>query len=121
MSVATKIKEKQKRGVKGSHVKKGDNVKVISGGDKGKDGRVLKVLDNGQRVIVEKVNFAKRHTKPNQKVQQGGIIEKEASLAASNVMLICPRCSRPTRLGKKRLENGAAVRVCRKCGEVIDE
>ncbi len=121
MSIALRAKEKRRAAVKVSHVKKGDNVKVISGRDKGKEGRVLKILDGGKRVIVEKVNFIKRHTKPNQKMQQGGIVEKEASLVASNVMLVCPRCSRPTRLGRTRLEDGTAVRLCRKCGEVIDE
>ena len=119
MPIRAKLKEQERRRRKHVHVKKGDNVKVIAGRDRGKEGRVLKVL--GGRVIVEKVNFIKRHTRPSQKVQQGGILEKEAPLAASNVVVICPRCSRPARLGKKRLDDGTAARTCRKCREVIDE
>ncbi len=121
MGIKEKLKKLKRDAVKRAHVKKGDNVKVIAGRDKGKEGRVLKVVSGGSRVIVEKVNFIKRHTKPSQKIQQGGILEKEAALAASNVVLVCPRCSRPTRLGKKRLDDGTAVRVCCKCREVIDE
>ena len=103
-------------------VKKNDTVVVITGRDRGKRGRVLRVVPAKQRVVVEGVNFIKRHTRPNpQKNIKGGIVEREAPLAASNVQLICPECSAPTRVGRQRLDNGRAVRVCRKCKGVVDK
>jgi large subunit ribosomal protein L24 len=103
-------------------VKKNDTVVVIAGRDRGKRGRVLRVVPAKQRVVVEGVNFIKRHTRPNpQKNIKGGIVEREAPLAASNVQLICPECSAPTRVGRQRLDNGRAVRVCRKCKGVVDK
>lgn len=103
------------------HVKKGDTVLVITGKDAGKKGKVLTVFPKEQRVIVEGVNVVKRHTKPNKKMPQGGIVEKEAPIASSNVMLYCNKCNNPTRIGRKFLDDGTKVRVCKKCGEVIDK
>lgn len=103
------------------HVKKGDTVLVITGKDAGKKGKVLTVFPEKQRVIVEGVNVVKRHTKPNKKMPQGGIVEKEAPIASSNVMLYCTKCNKPTRVGHKFLDDGKKVRVCKKCGEVIDK
>lgn len=100
-------------------VVKNDNVLVISGNYKGKKGKVLKVEPKNNRVIVEGVNFIKRHTRPSQKNQQGGIVEKEAPINVSNVMVVCPKCDTPSRLGRKVLEDGKRVRICRSCGEMI--
>ncbi len=102
------------------HVRKGDLVAVITGKNRGKRGKVVNVLPDKNRIVVEGVNVAKRHQKPSGKVMQGGIIDKEMPLDASDVMLVCPKCNEPTRLGSKVLETGQAVRVCRRCGEVID-
>ncbi len=104
----------------GLRVKKEDTVLVIAGKEKGKKGRVLAVLPSKERVIVEKINIIKRHMKPNRKYTQGGIIEKEAPIHISNVMLLCPKCNKPTRIGNRLLESGKKVRVCKKCQEVID-
>jgi len=101
------------------HVKKNDLVMVIGGRDKGKSGKVLSVLPKKNRVIVEKVNFIKRHTRPSTKQRQGGIIEREGPINISNVMLICTKCNKPSRIGKKYLEDGKKVRVCKKCGEIL--
>jgi len=101
------------------HVKKNDLVMVIAGRDKGKSGRVLSVLSKKNRVIVEKVNFIKRHTRPSAKQRQGGIIEREGPINISNVMLICTKCNKPSRIGKKYLEDNKKVRVCKKCGEIL--
>lgn len=103
------------------HVKKGDKVEVIAGKDKGKKGKVLHILSDKQRVLVEGINMIKKHTRPNpQKAQTGGIVTREASLHASNVMFICPNCNRPTRLGHLILEGGIKTRICRKCSEIVD-
>jgi large subunit ribosomal protein L24 len=103
-------------------IRKNDSVVVITGRDRGKRGRVLRVLPDERRVIVEGVNFIKRHTRPNpQKNVKGGIVEREAPLAASNVQLVCPECSNPTRTGRKRLEDGRRVRFCVKCKGVVDK
>nr|WP_134642957.1 50S ribosomal protein L24 [Ammonifex thiophilus] len=102
------------------HVKKGDTVLVLTGKDAGKKGKVLRVIPEEQRVIVEKVNIVKRHMRPTRQFPQGGIIEKEAPIHASNVMLVCPKCSRPTRIGHRILPEGKKSRVCKKCGELID-
>jgi large subunit ribosomal protein L24 len=104
------------------HIKKNDIVMVITGKDKGKQGKVIHVLPKKQRVIVEGVNLVKRHTRPRPpKMLQGGIITKEASIHCSNVMFVCPNCSRPTRLGKLILEGGNKLRICRKCSEIVDK
>ncbi|ACX52608.1 ribosomal protein L24 [Ammonifex degensii KC4] len=102
------------------HVKKGDTVLVLTGKDAGKKGKVLRVIPEEQRVIVEKVNIVKRHMRPTRQFPQGGIIEKEAPIHASNVMLVCTKCGRPTRVGHRILPEGKKVRVCKKCGEPID-
>ena len=98
---------------------KNDTVKVISGNHKGKVGKVLKVYPKTKRVIVEKVRLVKRHTKPRSQQDQGGIIEKEASINMSNVMLVCPKCSKPARTGFGELSDGTKVRVCKSCNEMI--
>ena len=102
------------------NVKKGDTVVVIAGKDKGKQGEIIQALPKKNKVLVKDVNKVKRHTKPNQKAPQGGIITKEAPLHASNVMLVCPACKKATRVGHKEV-NGKNVRVCKKCGEIIDQ
>mgnify|MGYP000387823780 CR=1 FL=1 len=102
------------------HVKTGDEVIVINGKNRGMKGKVLQVSPAEGKVIVEGVNKVKRHTKPNVKAPQGGIPVKEAPLNACKVMLVCPACNKPTRVGHKEV-NGKNVRVCKKCGEVIDE
>ena len=103
-------------------VRKNDTVVVIAGRDRGKRGRVLRVVPDRGRVIVEGVNFIKRHTRANpQKNVKGGIVERESPLSASNVQLICPECSTPTRVGRQRLDDGRRVRVCVKCKGVVDK
>ncbi|MCL6444702.1 MAG: 50S ribosomal protein L24 [Alicyclobacillus sp.] len=102
------------------HVKKGDKVVVIAGKDKSKSGRVLAVFPREQRVLVEGVNIVKRHTKPNPANPEGGIIEKEAPIHVSNVLLADPKSGAPTRVGYKFLEDGRKVRYAKKSGEVID-
>jgi large subunit ribosomal protein L24 len=103
-------------------IRKNDNVVVIAGRDRGKRGRVLTVLPRKGRLIVEGVNFIKRHTRPNpQRNIKGGIVEREASLAISNVQLVCPECTATTRVGHQRLDDGRRVRVCRKCEGVVDK
>ena len=105
-----------------SPIRKNDNVVVISGRDRGKKGRVLRVVPAKGRVIVEGVNFIKRHTKANPRANvKGGIVEREAALHASNVQIVCPECSRPTRIGSRRLDDGSRVRFCRKCNGVVDK
>jgi len=100
-------------------VAKNDIVLIRSGNFKGKRGKVLKVFPDEQRVIVEGVNLVKRHMRRSQKNPQGGIIEKEAPIHVSNVQVICPKCGKPTRIGRKILENRKRVRVCKKCNEMI--
>jgi len=103
-------------------IKKNDNVVVTAGRDRGKRGRVLRVIPDKTRVVVEGVNFVKRHTRPNpQRNIKGGIVEREASLHLSNVQLVCPECSEPTRIGRRVLEDGRRVRFCRKCNGVVDK
>jgi large subunit ribosomal protein L24 len=102
-------------------IKKNDKVIVFAGKERGKIGTVLKVDSEKRRVIIEKVNIVKRHAKPSAQTAQGGIIEKEAPLNISNVMIVCNKCTEPTRIGKRVLEDGSKVRVCKKCGELMDE
>jgi len=101
------------------NVKRDDKVIVINGREKGKIGKVLQVIPEKNRLIVEKINLIKRHVRPNQ-AGQGGIIEKEASLHISNVMIMCNRCTKSTRVGHENLKNGSHVRFCKKCGEQIE-
>src|SRR4051812_27037773 len=99
-------------------IRKKDKVVVLAGKDKGKEGEVIQVLPKEDRVIVAKINFVKRHSRPTQ-TQPGGIREKEASLHISNVMLICAKCKQPMRPKSDALSDGTRVRICRKCGEMI--
>jgi large subunit ribosomal protein L24 len=102
-------------------VRKNDTVAVTTGKDSGKRGRVLRVLPGKNRLVVEGVNLIKRHTKANPQRQiQGGIVEREASLHASNVQLVCPECGKVTRIGHK-IEGDRKVRICRKCEGVVDK
>ena len=102
-------------------IRRNDNVVVTAGKDRGKRGRVLKVLPERNRLVIEGVNCVKRHTKPNPQRQiKGGVVEREASLHASNVQLVCPECGAPTRIGRRLLEDGRKVRICRKCEGVVD-
>jgi large subunit ribosomal protein L24 len=103
-------------------IKKNDNVVVIAGRDRGKRGRVLNVIPDKGRVVVEGVNVIKRHTKPNpQRNVKGGIVEREAPLSAANVQLVCPECGSPARIGRKVLDDGRRVRYCVKCKGVVDK
>lgn len=103
-------------------IRKNDNVVVTTGKDRGKRGRVVRVVPDTNRVIVEGVNVIKRHTKANpQRNVKGGVVEREAPLHASNVQLVCPECGKPTRIGRKILGDGRKVRVCRKCEGVVDK
>ncbi len=103
-------------------IRRNDNVVVITGKDRGKRGRVLKVLPDKNRVIVEGVNMIKRHTRPNPgRNIQGGIVHREAALHASNVQLVCPECGAQTRVGHKILGDGRKVRTCTKCEGVVDK
>ncbi|PIE70320.1 MAG: 50S ribosomal protein L24 [Deltaproteobacteria bacterium] len=103
-----------------SRIKRDDKVKIIAGKDNGKIGRVLRVDRKQGRVTVENLNMVKRHTKPNLQNAQGGIIDKEAPMDISNVMLVCNACLQPVRIKMKYLEDGKKIRVCRKCNEAID-
>jgi large subunit ribosomal protein L24 len=102
-------------------IKKDDKVKVIAGKDKGKIGKVLKVIRKKNRVLVENVNMVKRHAKPSAQNRQGGIIEGEAPIHWSNLMLMCSKCMAPTRIKMQRLDDGKKVRACGKCDEIIDK
>jgi large subunit ribosomal protein L24 len=100
-------------------IRKDDLVYVIAGKAKGKTGKVLNVLPLKNRVVVENLMMIKKHTKPTQQQQQGGIVEKEGTIHISNIMVKCGKCNRPTRVGFIQLENGEKARICRKCKEVI--
>lgn len=101
------------------HVRKGDTVMVIAGDDRGKTGRVLKLIPDKRRLIVEGINFIIRHTRPSQINPQGGRVEKEAPIHISNVMVVCPRCNQGTRVERRLMDDGKRARVCKRCGEVI--
>jgi large subunit ribosomal protein L24 len=101
-------------------IRKNDSVMVISGKERGKTGKVLRVNPREDGVIIERVNVVKRHTKPRGPQQSGGIIEKEASIPASNIMIMCDKCNAPVRMGRRVLADGNKVRVCRRCGEALD-
>jgi len=100
-------------------IKKDDKVLVTAGREKGKVGKVIKVFPDKERALVEKVNMIKRHTRAGQ-TGQGGIMEREAPLALSNLMVLCPKCNQPGRVSRKALENGKVARFCKKCGEYMD-
>ena len=101
------------------NVKKGDTVVVISGKDKGKQGKILAAMPEDQRVIVQNVNMITAHVKPRKQGEEGGRISKEGSIDESNVMLVCPKCGKATRVGPAD-EGDKKVRVCKKCGKNID-
>jgi large subunit ribosomal protein L24 len=100
-------------------VAKDDTIIVIAGDEKGKTGKVLKVYPDKNRVLVEGINFIKRHTKQRSRMQPGGIVQKEASIHASNVMVVCPRCGEGTTPKRSRLAEGRTVRICKLCNEII--
>ena len=102
------------------HIRKGDIVIVVAGKEKGKRGRVLRLLTKKDRVLVERVNMVKRHTKPSQKHPHGGIVEKEGSIQLSNLSLYCPKCEAARRTGIRVRDDGKKQRVCKKCGEVFE-
>jgi large subunit ribosomal protein L24 len=103
-------------------IRKNDTVIVRTGKDRGKRGRVLRVIADKNRLVVEGVNMIKRHTRPNpQRNIKGGIVEREASLHSSNVQLVCPECGKMTRVGRRVLADGRKVRICRKCEGVVDK
>jgi len=103
-----------------ARLKKDDKVKVVSGKDRGKIGKVLKVNRKKNRVLVENINIVKRHTRPSGQTRQGGIVESEAMIHTSNLMLMCNKCVTPVRIKMKRLDDGKKVRICGKCSEIID-
>jgi len=101
-------------------IRKDDKVQVIAGKDKGKIGKVLKIMRKHDRVLVEKINVVKRHTRGNPySGQQGGIVEKEAPIHVSNLAVLCDACAKPTRVGYKYTEDGKKVRFCKKCNEIL--
>ncbi len=102
-----------------SRIKRNDTVMVVAGRDRGKTGKVMRVLPERGRVVIERLNIVKRHTKPRGAQTPGGIVEKEAPIAISNVMIFCDRCNAPVRVGIKAADDGSRSRVCRRCGEVI--
>jgi len=103
------------------HVHREDTVVVLTGKDRGKKGRVIRVLTKADKVLVEKVNMVKRHTRPNQELPQGGIVEKEAPIHVSNLQVVCSKCGKPTRIAHKTLASGQKSRACKKCGEILDK
>jgi len=103
------------------HVKKNDKVMIIAGKEKGKAGKVLQVFPEKGRLTVENLNMIKRHKRPTRGNNDGGIFEREAALDASNVMLVCGSCSKPTRAGMRILDNGDKARFCKKCNELLDK
>ena len=104
-----------------AHVRKGDTVVVVAGKERGKRGRVLRVIPDKNRVVVERINMIKKHQRPTQKLRQGGIIEREGAIHLSNVMLVDPTSSKPTRVGVRQLADGKKARIARKSGEIIDK
>ncbi len=104
-----------------TELKKGDNVLVICGEDKGKSGKIIDIFPKKDKVIIEGVRFLKKHMKPTQKSPQGGIVNQEGTIHLSNVQLICNKCNKPTRINKDVTKEGKKVRVCKKCGEIIDK
>ena len=102
-------------------IKKNDKIIVLTGKEKGRIGTVLKVEAEKNRAVIEKINMVKRHTRPGGKSAQGGIIEKEAPIHLSNLMMVCNKCAEPSRIGKRILDDGSKVRICKKCGELLDE
>jgi len=103
-----------------TNLRKGDFVRVISGKEKGKEGKILQVMRESHKVLVEQLNLIKKHTKANPKYPKGGIVEREGALQISNIMILCRKCDKPSRVAAKLLPDGKKIRVCRRCGEVLD-
>ena len=103
------------------HVHREDTVVVLAGKDRGKKGRVIRLITKTDKVLVEKINMVKRHTRPNNELPQGGIVEKEAPIHVSNLQVVCLKCGKPTRISHKTLSSGKKTRVCKKCGEILDK
>ena len=101
-------------------IRKNDSVMVIADKERGKTGKVLRVIREKDAVLIERLNVVKRHTKPRGQQQSGGIVEKEAAIHASNIMLMCEKCNAPARVGHKSLADGKKIRVCRSCSEALD-
>lgn len=101
-------------------IRKNDSVMVIAGKERGKTGKILRVLPEKSAVIVERLNIVKRHSKPRGPQQPGGIVEKEAAIHSSNVMIMCDKCNAPVRIGQKILADGNKIRICRSCNEALD-
>ena len=101
-------------------IRKNDSVIVIGGKERGKTGKVLRVVPDKDAVIIERLNIVKRHTKPRGPQQPGGIVEKEAAIHASNIMILCDKCNAPVRVGHKTLADGKKIRICRRCNEALD-
>ncbi|MCL1926987.1 MAG: 50S ribosomal protein L24 [Syntrophorhabdaceae bacterium] len=100
-------------------IRKNDIVKVVTGKEKGKVGRVLKVDRENEKIVVEKINMVKRHLKPGKTHPQGGIVEKEAAIASSNVMIMCDNCNKPTRIANRIEADGNKSRACKHCGDIL--
>lgn len=103
-----------------ARIKKNDTVMVIAGRERGKSGKVLRVLPAKDRALVERLNMVKKHQKPRGPQGASGIIEKEAGIHLSNLMILCDKCNAPVRMGKRELDDGRSVRVCRRCGDQLD-
>ena len=103
------------------NLKKGDTVLIISGEDKRKKGKIVSIFPKKKEAIVEGVNFLKKHVKPTQKVPQGGIVKQEGVIHISNIRLICNKCNKPTAVKREKIKEGKTIRICNKCGEIIDK
>jgi len=103
-----------------ARIKRNDTVMVIAGRERGKTGKVLRVLPAKERALVERLNMVKRHQKPRGPQTPSGIVEKEAPIHLSNIMIMCDKCNAPVRMGKRLLEDGRSVRTCRRCGDQLD-
>jgi large subunit ribosomal protein L24 len=102
------------------NIRKNDSVMVIAGRERGKTGKVLRILSDKDAAIIERVNLVKRHRRPRGPQQPGGIIEKEARIHLSNLMVMCDKCNAPVRVGRKTLPDGEKVRICRRCGDPLE-
>jgi large subunit ribosomal protein L24 len=102
------------------HIKRGDTVQVLAGKEKGKKGKVLLVSPAKKKAVVEALNMATRHERPSQRNPQGGLVEKEAPIHISNLMLVCAKCGKPTRVSRRVLGDGSKARECKRCSEIID-
>ncbi|MCI0481650.1 MAG: 50S ribosomal protein L24 [Candidatus Dadabacteria bacterium] len=118
MALRNQNKTKEKHRIR---LRKGDTVKVITGKDLGETGKIIRLVPEKNAVVVEGINFVKKHARRTREDRQGGIHEIEAPINVSNLMLICPKCKKPTRIGHIILSNGKKVRSCRVCGEVVDK